>query len=105
MTAALFVLFAAAGAALRFQAGRLGLGWFTTLALNVVGAFGLGVIVAQDPSSSMLTVAGTGFFGSLTTFSTFALDVSDASAQRRIGMIVATVGLGLAAAAAGFASG
>lgn len=105
MTALWFVLAAAAGAVARHQVNRLGTGWRGTMALNVVGAFALGLLVASDPGSTTLTVVGTGLCGSLTTFSTFALEFAEAPRRIRLVILVGTVALGLGAAALGYSLG
>ncbi len=45
-----------------------------TLAVNVVGSFVLGALLAAPLDSSLLLVFGTGFCGAFTTFSTFAFE-------------------------------
>ena len=55
-----------------------------TLAVNLIAAFGLGLVlglnssapVAPSPGSNgLMLLIGTGFFGSLSTFSTFAVEL------------------------------
>ena len=48
------------------------------MGINVVGAFALGVVVATDPGARTLTVVGAGLLGNLTTYSTFALEATEA---------------------------
>ena len=105
MTALWFVLAAAGGAVTRHQVNRLGTGWRGTMALNVAGAFALGLLIASDPGDSTSTVVGTGLFGSLTTFSTFALEFAEAPRRIRLVILVGTVSVGLAAAALGYSLG
>ena len=105
MTAVWFVLAAAGGAIARHQVNRLGTGWRGTMMLNVVGAFALGLLVASNPGDSTLTVLGTGLFGSLTTFSTFALEFVEAPRRIRLMILAGTVLLGLAAGALGYSLG
>lgn len=105
MTAFLFACAAGLGAATRHAVNRVGVGWVGTFAVNVIGAFALGWLVAARPGADMLTVVGTGFLGSLTTFSTFALEATDGPARRRAAVVMATLVVGLAAAAAGWALG
>lgn len=105
MTATLFILGAAAGAAARHLVNRLGTGWRGTLALNVVGAFALGFLLATDAGNDTTTVVGVGVLGSLTTFSTFSLEVVESPRRNRLVIVTATLVLGLAAAAAGHALG
>ena len=45
-----------------------------TLAVNVVGSFLLGVLLAAPVDDSLLLLLGTGFCGAFTTFSTFAFE-------------------------------
>lgn len=76
MTAVLLVAVGgAAGASLRYAFARLVPGRFPwgILAANLLGSFLLGVLLAGADDEVML-LAGVGFCGALTTFSTFALD-------------------------------
>jgi CrcB protein len=45
-----------------------------TLGVNVAGSLLLGFLVGLPASSSVLALAGTGFCGALTTFSTFSFE-------------------------------
>src|SRR4051794_41643682 len=69
-----------AGALVRFGLDalvgeRLGSGFpWGTLAVNLSGAFRLGVIAGSAVHGHGLTVAGTGLLGSHTTFSTWMLE-------------------------------
>jgi CrcB protein len=45
-----------------------------TLAVNVLGSFLLGALVAAPVGESALLLAGTGFCGAFTTFSSFAFE-------------------------------
>ena len=105
MTVVLFGLAAGAGALLRWQAGRLLPRPLATLAVNVAGAFALGLLSsAADP---VLTVVGVGGLGTLTTFSTLADDIRQlwtAGPSRAVAYTAATLILGLGAAAAGLAA-
>lgn len=105
MTAVWFALAAAGGAVLRHQVNRLGTGWRGTMALNIVGAFALGLLIASEPALGTLTVLGTGFLGSLTTFSTFALEFVEAPRRIRILSLTGTLLFGLAAASLGYSLG
>ena len=113
MTPLLVVLGAAAGAPLRLLATRLagrggGEAARGNLAVNVVGSALLGVLLGlADPSPAVLALVGTGFCGTLTTFSTFGADVvrllEQRALARALGYVTATLVLGLCAAAAGYA--
>jgi CrcB protein len=105
MTAVLFVVGAGAGALVRQLVNRIGLGWVGTLAVNVVGAFALGLLVAGDPAARTVTIVGAGILGNLTTFSTFALEATEGPIRQRTAVIGATLTLGLASAAAGYTIG
>jgi fluoride exporter len=112
----LVALGAAVGAPLRYLADRaLGgrrfpLGIF---AVNVVGSFILGLLVAGADSGAVpggvATVLGTGFCGALTTYSTFGLDtvrlIADGAVRTAVLNVAASVVAGLAAALAGIAFG
>ena len=105
MTAVLFTAAAATGALVRWQAGRLLPRPFSTLAVNVAGAFALGLLSgATDP---VMTVAGVGGIGALTTFSTLADDIRHLAVgdpAKAAAYLAATLTVGLAAAAAGLAA-
>ena len=82
MTAALFVLAAAVAAALRLEVGlRLGARW-GLLGVNVIGSVILGALVASDASAVTMTVLGTGLCGTLTTYSSFVLEVRALGVRR-----------------------
>ena len=105
MIAVLFGVAAGSGALLRWQAGRLLPRPVATLGVNLVGAFALGLLSnATDP---LVTVAGVGGLGALTTFSTLADDIRQLWAAGRalaVAYTATTLALGLAAAWAGLAA-
>jgi CrcB protein len=105
VTAALFVIAAGLGAVTRLQVNRLGWTWLSTLAVNVIGSFLLGWLVATRPSEATSTVLGTGFLGSLTTFSMFAIEATEGGRRRRIAVLSTNLVLGLGAVAVGHALG
>lgn len=81
--------------------------------LNIVGSVVLGFVAAElwsRPSRQLVLRlgVGTGFCGSLTTFSTFSLEVAelwrDGRAGLAMGHVVAFVFVGLLAAAGGMAA-
>jgi CrcB protein len=110
----LVVLGALAGAPLRLLADRVavarrGAGSVAgTLTVNVAGSAVLGVLLGLGPvSPAVLALVGTGFCGTLTTFSAFGCDVvrlvEERAVLRAAGYVTASLLLGLAAAAGGYA--
>jgi CrcB protein len=101
---------AVAGAVLRWKAtsvsSRLGLIPWSTAAINVVGSFVLGALAAKTRNHKTTLMLGTGFCGSLTTFSTFSVDVMHFIEDKKFGKAVAYVAInnvvGIGAAAAGY---
>ena len=89
----LIALGGGAGALARYGTGRVlgaAFGWeaLATLAINVAGAFALGIaaqLLAARPSLFLLLA--TGFLGAFTTFSTFAMDA--VGLLQRIGALAA----------------
>jgi CrcB protein len=86
-----------------------GLLW-TTVAINVVGSFVLGMLVAAGWfSRDVREGIGVGFLGGFTTFSTFSVQIvmeADAGeASTAVAYLTASVIGGIAAAAAGYAFG
>ena len=78
-----------------------------TLAVNVVGSALLGLVLgAAATPPAVVALVGTGFCGTLTTFSTFGTDVVRMVEQRQLarslGYVVASVVLGVGAAALGY---
>ena len=86
--------------------------WGTFL-VNVFASFGLGLVMAlQGDCGSATGIAlllGTGFFGSLSTFSTFAVELLNELRSRHIvevlSLALASLVFGLIAAALGFSIG
>lgn len=82
-----------------------------TLSVNVLGAFLLGVLlerIAAGPAARGLSVrllAGTGFLGSFTTYSSFAVEAERLAAggltPTALGYVLLSLGVGLAACSAG----
>jgi CrcB protein len=80
---------------------------WATVGINVAGSFLLGVLVSSHTfSDDVRTVAGVGFLGGFTTFSTFSvqafLDVEAGEPLRALAYVVASVCVGIAAAAGGY---
>lgn len=109
ITAAAFVLAAAAGALARAGAGsrwnRHGGFPLGTLVVNVTGSFLLGLLSEVTPPT--FTVVGVAGLGAYTTFSSFARDAVALAETGELTMAVVYVGasclLGVGAAAAGVA--
>ena len=108
---ALVALGAVPGALLRWQSS-VQLGPFlggnagADLLVNLVGSFILGFLAGPIPRrTSLLLLVGIGFCGSLTTFSSWMLDVAKLIQADRtiwgVGLIVSSVVLGLLSAAGG----
>lgn len=115
LTWCLLIPAGAAGAFARYETGRLmgerfGLrAPWGVLAVNLVGAFLLGLLVGAHPSSVVVIALGTGFLGSFTTFSTWmvesdALMVTGRWNAALLNIAGPLVG-GLMLVAAGFAAG
>lgn len=80
---------------------------WATVGINVAGSLLLGILVSSHTfSDDVRTVAGVGFLGGFTTFSTFSvqafLDVEAGEPGRALVYVAVSVLLGLAAAAAGY---
>ncbi len=120
MTYALIAIFGAAGAVSRYWVdGRIsdlthGQFPWGTFAINVIGAFALGILVALTTERLLLSpnwriALGIGFLGSFTTFSTYAYESVKLAEDGAVGLAlvnsVGMVALGLLAAALGLALG
>lgn len=51
-------------------------GWFGTLAVNVVGAFAMGLLLGTAPPRRAVLLLGTGVLGGFTTFSALTADAA-----------------------------
>jgi CrcB protein len=78
---------------------------FGTLAVNLSGAFLLGLLGGLGLSHTVALLAGTAFVGAYTTFSTWMLETQRLGEERQVSSaaanIVVSVILGLSAAALG----
>jgi len=70
---------------------------YGTLAVNLSGAVALGVLAGSGLSGDALRIAGTGFVGAYTTFSTWMLETRHGWVAGRRGHAVANVAVSLAA--------
>ena len=102
------------GVLARFGIGRLTLHHeallWSTVAINIVGSFLLGLLVAEQWfGRDVREGIGVGFLGGFTTFSTFSvqavLEVDAGEPVRALVYVLASVVGGLLAATAGFALG
>lgn len=80
-----------------------------TFAINIVGAFVLGLLTGASVTGTWLFVVGTGFLGSFTTFSTWIFETDRLAEDGEEAVALANLGVsmaaGLAAAGAGWALG
>ncbi|MGY1595002.1 fluoride efflux transporter FluC [Geodermatophilus sp. SYSU D00965] len=113
MTALLVAAGALVGAPLRLFAERLAVARrgrgsvLGTLTVNVVGSAVLGVVLGlRSVSPAVVALVGTGFCGTLTTFSTYGNDVVRLVEERALARALAyaggTVVLGLGVAAGAY---
>jgi len=80
---------------------------WATVGINIAGSFLLGVLVSSHTfSEDFRTIAGVGFLGGFTTFSTFSvqafLDLEAGEPLRALLYVTVSVFVGLAAAASGY---
>ena len=86
--------------------------WGTFL-VNVIASFALGLVLALQESCTasrgVALLVGVGFFGSLSTFSTFVVELLNTLQSRQFlqfaGLLVFSVVIGLLSAAAGYQLG
>ena len=115
VNSAIVVLGAVAGAPLRLLAERIAVARrgpgtvLGTLAVNVAGSLLLGLLLgARDVPAEVVALVGTGFCGTLTTFSTLQLELVELVRSEdwgiAAGYAAASVVLGLAAVVAGRAA-
>ncbi len=80
-----------------------------TFLINLSGSFLLGLLLASDTGSMMRLLAGTGFLGGFTTFSTFQVENITLYREGKYGTLLAytalSAGLCIAAASLGFRLG
>lgn len=116
MTLLLVFVGGAVGAPTRYLIDRFVQRWrdsvfpWGTLTVNLIGSFVLGAIVGAQPDGVVMALAGTGFCGGLTTFSTFGYETVrlleegslmeaalNAVGSLVLGVLFALAGYGLAA--------
>ena len=111
--ALLVVVGALVGAPVRLLADRVAARYrghgsvLGTLTVNVVGSAVLGALLGlHTVPAGVVALVGTGFCGTLTTFSTFGYDivrlVEERLVGRALGYLTASLLLGVGAAAAGY---
>ncbi len=104
MTALGFVVLAVAGALVRAEAAQRfnAPTWpWGTLGVNVAGSFALGLLAGSG--NPVMTAVGVGALGSLTTLSTFAVELTTLGRKRAAAYLAVSLTLGLTAAAGGLA--
>lgn len=104
MTALLVAAGAAVGAPLRHLLGRALDGRFPTgmLLVNVLGSGLFGAFAALSLGDAGWALAGTGFCGGFTSFSTFAVQSVERPAGTATAYVVATAVLSVGACAVGW---
>ncbi|XVQ15477.1 fluoride efflux transporter CrcB [Spirillospora sp. CA-255316] len=112
-TVLLVALGAAVGAPLRYLADRMvqarhdGLFPWGTFTVNVCGSALLGLLSALPARHGTMALAGTGFCGALTTYSTFGFETvrlaQDGARTHAVLNAAASIGAGLGAAYCGMA--
>ncbi|MGI5492976.1 fluoride efflux transporter CrcB [Microtetraspora malaysiensis] len=112
MTLLLVFLGGAVGAPTRYLMDRLVQRWHDTVfpwgtfVVNVTGSFILGLLTGLQPGPFVATLAGSGFCGALTTFSTFGFEtmrlIEEGSFAEAALNVVGSLLLGVLAAAAGY---
>ena len=76
-----------------------------TMAVNLTGAFALGVLAGSNASHHVVLVCGTGLIGAYTTFSTWMFETQRLAEERQerpaVQNIVVSIAAGIAVAALG----
>jgi len=102
MTAVLFTFAAMSGALIRVEL-RDRFGHPATTAVNLLGSFLLGLVIAGGLGNDATAIIGTGFCGSLTTMSGLVVDAYATEARRGTTRIMTELLTVVGAAAIGLA--
>lgn len=115
MTLVLIAVGAAAGAVLRYLTDRFIRSRYDspfpwgTLAVNVVGSLLLGLLIGAHASPALMALAGTGFCGALSTYSTFSYETlrlaQDGARLQAVANVAVSLAAGIGAAFLGWAVG
>ena len=91
LTAGMFLLLAGSGSLIRWRL-QCSSRWEKTsgtLIANIIASFFLGLLLGGSPSGATITVVGTGFLGSISTFSTVMMEVeSDLERKRKMPALI-----------------
>jgi CrcB protein len=101
MTPLFFLLAASAGAVGRHFVGQMICSWQALLIVNTVASGLVGVIIGAQLSIDTVTILGIGFCGSLSTYSSFALETQKLGWKLGSGYAALTIGCACAAASIG----
>jgi len=101
MTPLFFLIAASAGAVGRHFVGQMICSWQALLIVNTVASGLLGVIIGAQLSIGTATILGIGFCGSLSTYSSFALEAQKLGWKWGSGYAALTIGCACAAASIG----
>jgi CrcB protein len=95
----------AAGAVCRHAVGLWLTGRRSLVAIDVVGSVALGAVLAAPAGQTFVLVAGVGFCGAFTTFSSLAVEAvrtaADGDVSTAVGFAIGTVLLAVAGAVTG----
>lgn len=95
----------ALGALARFHGSRLVVAPWGTFAVNLTGAFVLGLLWGAGVRGDAYMICGTGFLGGYTTFSTWMVETLRAERPIAVVYLGASLVCGLAASALGWVVG
>lgn len=101
MTPILFIFAAGFGAVGRHLVGQIVCSWQALLIVNTAASGLLGVTIGADLSLDTATILGIGFCGSLSTYSSFALETQKLGWRWGSAYAALTIGCACAAASIG----